>query len=450
MNVTIIGTGYVGLVTGVAIASSGHRVICVGRNKEKVNEINRGKPPFYEPDLARILQKVTRNHMLRSSIDIKTSINESDVIIIAVGTPTIHGKIDLVSLQDVSQEIGKALADAKGYRVVVVKSTVTPGTTEHVVKPILERYSRKKAGSFGLCMSPEFLREGSALADALHPDRVIIGQHDERSGKMYAALYKNYKCPIVFTNLPTAEMTKYVSNSLLSTLISYSNEIALLAEKTPGVDVVDVWKGIHLDGRLSPFIAGKRIKPGIVNYLFSGCGYGGSCFPKDTNALLHYAKTIHTKTPILESVIKTNNQQPLRLVKFLQEVLGPLKNKRIAILGLTFKPDTDDIRETPALPIIQELTRLGSRVICHDPQAYQKGIPDSFRGLPIKFVKRYEDAVRKADALLLVTAWNEYKKIKPQFLKKYMKRPVVVDGRRIFNRQTFLTAGITYKGIGLG
>ncbi|RJQ26305.1 UDP-glucose/GDP-mannose dehydrogenase family protein [Candidatus Parcubacteria bacterium] len=450
MKIAIIGTGYVGLVTGVSLALLGHKVICVGRNKNKIQKINEGRAPFYEPGLDKLLKKTILEKSLQATDDFRKALLNADIIIIAVGTPTIEGNIDLSAIKIAARQIGEELKHNKKYQVVVVKSTVVPTTTQKIIKPILEEYSGKKIGTFGLCMSPEFLREGNAVEDATNPDRIVIGQFDKRSGQQFAKVYNKVSCPKVIVNLETAEITKYTANSLLATLISFSNEIARVCEKTKGVDVLDVWRGVHLDSRLSPRINNKIITPGIISYLFSGCGYGGSCFPKDTKALAAYAKKIGVKTELINSVIDINQNQPKRMIAILKKTLGNIKNRKISILGLTFKSNSDDLRESPAITIIKLLLEEGARVFCHDPIIIDKNDKEELKGLPIILVKNIEDALRDAHGAFLVTAWEEYKKLAPDIFRKYMKNPIVIDGRRIYSKEIFRQSGITYEGIGLG
>lgn len=448
MKITIIGTGYVGLVTGISLAALGHNVTCVGRNIDKIKTINSGKSPFYEPGVDTLLQKVTKKGLLRSADKLEENVRESDITMIAVGTPTVNNKIDLSSIKKASEQVGKSLQKVQKYHVVVVKSTVLPGVTEQVVKPIIERYSGKKVGEFGLCMNPEFLREGNALEDALHPDRIVIGQYDNRSGKEFARIYEKASCPKIFTNLPTAEMIKYASNALFATLISYANEIARIAESASDIDVLDVWKGVHLDRRLSPN-GKKRIKPGVLSYILSGCGYGGSCFPKDTKALASFADELQIEAKLIKSVIHVNKTQPHRLVLLLKKAIGEkLKDKKITILGLTFKPNTDDLRESAAFPVIDTLLAEGAKVVCHDPQAYKENIPKELINLSVYLAKTVQEALKNTDAVIVITAWEEYTKLTPQFFKQYMKHPIVIDGRRIYPKEQFMQEGIIYKGIG--
>ena len=321
--------------------------------------------------------------------------------------------------------------------------------TETVVKPIIEKFSNKKVGEFGLCMNPEFLREGSALEDALNPDRVVIGQFDERSGKEFSKVYEKLSCPIIYTNLGTAEMTKYASNALLATLISFANEISRISEQAGEIDVLDVWKGVHLDKRLSPIVGGVRVKPGILSYIMSGCGYGGSCFPKDTQALVSFADEIGAQADLIKSVIQINKTQPQRTILLLKKAIGEeLRGKKIAVLGLTFKPNTDDMRESAAFPIINQLISEGVVVICHDPKAYKECTPKALEELDITLAESVQEALEGADGVIVVTAWDEYVNLEPNFFKQYMKEPVLIDGRRIYNKSKFLSAGVIYKGIG--
>jgi len=448
MKIAVIGTGYVGLVTGVSLALLGHNVVCIGREKFKIEKINKGTSPFYEPGLDNLLKKVLTQKLLQATNNFQKAVSNSNIIIIAVGTPTIGNRIDLSAIKTISKQIGKELRNSSKYQVVVVKSTVVPSTTEKIIKPLLEKYSNKKIGEFGLCMSPEFLREGNAVKDATNPDRIVIGQIDEKSGILFSQAYEDVFCPKVFTNLTTAEMTKYAANSLFATLISYSNEIARICESIKDIDVVDVWKGVHLDSRLSSNTLREGQVPGIVHYIFSGCGYGGSCFPKDTKALLAYAKSIGVETPIIKGVIDVNSAQPERMVDILKKTLGNLKNKKIGILGLTFKAQTDDLRGSASISVIKSLIGQGAKVFCHDPSFDLAGDKRELYGLKINICKTIDETLRSSDGALLMTAWEEYTKIMPSLFKKLMKTPVLVDGRRIYSARTFLKAGVIYRGIG--
>ncbi len=450
MKISIVGTGYVGLITGTYLASLGHTVVCIDNDKNKVLKINQGQSPFYEPDVDKLLKKNLKEKKFYSTEDLAKAVKDSEITIIAVGTPTVNNKIDLSYIKNAAGQIGKALKGTNKYHVIAVKSTVLPGTTEQVVKPTIERFSGLKVGQFGLCMNPEFLREGCALEDALNPDRIVIGKIDEKSGKAFAKIYAKVSAPIIITNLWTAEMIKYTANSLFATLISFSNEISKISESTGKVDVLDVWNGVHLDKRLSPIIGNKRISPGILSYIFSGCGFGGSCFPKDVKALLSFATEQGVNPELLKSVITINNTQPLRTILLLKQALGDnLQNKKIAILGLSFKPDTDDLRESPAFPIIENLLLEKADVTAHDPMAYQNGIPKQLADLRIGLTNTAEEAIKNADAVIVVTAWQDYKKLPTQFFLKNMHKSIVIDARRIYDKTSFTKAGIVYKGIGL-
>lgn len=446
MRIAIVGAGYVGLITGISLANLGHTVFCIEQNKDKVSIIQKGKSPFYEPNADNYLQKLIEKKLLHVTNSLEENIRLADVIIIAVGTPTIKNRIDLSAIKEAAKQIGKVLKRVRRYQVVAVKSTVLPGVTEEIIRPILEKYSDKKTGEFGLVMNPEFLREGSALEDAMQPDRIIIGQIDEKSGKTYAKIFIKLSTPIIFTNLWTAEMTKYAANALFATLISYANEIAKISENTGRIDILDVWRGVHLDKRLTPTIGKIRIKPGILSYIFSGCGFGGSCFPKDIQALSSFANQMGIEAELIKSVIKVNKAQPERIIFLLKAALGQnLSRKKIAVLGLAFKPDTDDTRESVAFPVIKSLLAEKATVICHDPKAY---IPPLLNNLPVVFTKNLQEAIDNTDAVIIITAWKEYINLTPYFFKENMKQPVIIDGRRIYNKDLFLAAGVTYKGIG--
>lgn len=441
MKISIVGTGYVGLITGISLATFGNQVVCIDEDQKKILKINNGESPFYEPNINQLLKKVIKLGIFSATGNLSEGVAGSDVIIIAVGTPTTKNKIDLSYIKKASIQIGKALGKTKKYQVIAVKSTVLPGVTEKIVKPLIEKYSKKNIGEFGLCMNPEFLREGSALNDALNPDRIVIGQIDEKSGKEFVKIYTRITTPKIFTNLQTAEMTKYAANALFATLISYANEIARISETIGKTDVTDVWKGVHLDRRLSPIYAKKRIRPGVLNFILSGCGYGGSCFPKDTKALINFAEEQGIHSQLLKSVVDINKTQPHRVILLLKKALREnLKDKRIAVLGLSFKPDTEDTRESPALLIVEELISEGAKVISHDPMAQWKDIPKA---------NTVREAIKDADAVVVVTAWDEYVKLSPRFFKQNMKNPIVIDARRIYEKNSFLSAGIKYSGIGL-
>jgi UDPglucose 6-dehydrogenase len=351
MKISIVGAGYVGLATGVGFASMGHSVICVDVDAERVRKLNRGEPPIYEPMLEEHLRKALEENRFEATTELGRAIRESDVIFISVGTPSKpDGSMDPVFIEQASRDIGQAMRDRGGYPVVAVKSTVVPGTTEEVVIPLLERNSGKRAGAgFGVCVNPEFLREGQALSDFFNPDRVIIGELDGRSGDTLHQLYRDFKCPILRTDLRTAEMIKYASNAFLAAKISFINEIGNICKRL-GIDVYEVARGMGLDRRISP------------HFLNAGIGFGGSCFPKDVRALMARARELGYEPRLLEAVMALNEDQPLRLLELLRKHLPDLRGRTIGILGLAFKPGTDDVREAPSIRIVGELLREGAAV----------------------------------------------------------------------------------------
>ncbi len=407
MNLAIIGTGYVGLVTGVCFAKLGHHVTCVDIDQEKIRKINNGVSPIFEEGLDNLL--LTNKDKIAATADYSSALQKSDITFLCVGTPSLkNGTIDLSYLKEATKQIATILKNKNSWHLVVVKSTVLPGTTHNIVLPLLEQYSGKKVGiDIGLAMNPEFLKEGVAIKDFLEPDRIVIGSNDERSRITLRELYKNFSCPIVATSLSAAEMIKYASNAFLATKISFINEIGNLCKKL-GIDTYDVATGMGLDKRIG--------RP----FLDSGIGWGGSCFPKDVDALIAWAKEIKEPTRIIESTKAVNTDQPLRLVEILKKHIPKLKGKTIGVLGLAFKPNTDDIRESRAIPIIKELLRNGAHIKAYDPQAM-----DNFKTLypQIQYCSSASE-VLTADAILITTKWKEFTTLNYQ-------GKIVIDGRRL-------------------
>lgn len=438
MKIAIIGTGYVGVTTGIAFAKHNFNVVCVDKIKEKIESLNNGIASFYEPGLNKMLKKLVNKGLLKGSINLEKTVKNSNTSFICVGTLSLpNGSVSLEYVKDVAKDIGKALEKKKGYHLVVVKSTVIPLTTEKIVLPIIEKYSGKKAGKdFGICMNPEFLKEGDALNDALHPDRIVIGEYDKKSGNVLMKLYKGFKCRKVRTNLRTAEMIKYASNSFLATKIMFANEMANICEKF-GIDVYKVMKSVGLDKRISPY------------FLNAGCGFGGSCFKKDISAIVCAAKSKGYESKILETILEMNETQPLHLIRMTESVLGNLKNKKIALLGLSFKPDTDDVRETRALPIAKTLLKKGAKIVAYDPKA-MNNFKKLVRHKNIVYAKSGRDALKNADACIIQSDWKEFKKLGINDFRT-MKKQIIIDGRRTFtdkNIDGFVKNKITYLGIG--
>lgn len=435
IRITMIGMGYVGLVTGAAFAKHGFDTTCTTRTPEKVEKLEAGSVPFYEPGLGELVKEVVDAGLFHGSTDNIACVKNSDITFNCVGTPSrSDGSIDLCHVKDSSADIGTALAEMDTYHVVVAKSTIVPSTTDSLILPILEEKSGKKAGEdFGLCMNPEFLREGAALHDSLHPDRIVVGGIDQRSIDRVMQVYEGFDCPKVATDLRTAEMIKYGANCLLATKITFANEFANICEFF-GVDVYEMMKGVGLDFRINP------------SFLNAGVGFGGSCFPKDVNAITAAAKENGYTPRILDAILDVNRTQPLRVIELAQNKFGGLAGKRVALLGLSFKPDTDDVRYTRALPIAEALVDAGSQVVAYDPKA-----TENFRKLTdkdITYVSSAKEALADADLCIVQSDWEEIKTLTASDFKSLMKSPNVIDGRRTYDPGMLTSNGVKYVGIG--
>jgi len=413
MDISIIGTGYVGLTTGIALAELGNSVVLVDVVPEKLAMIGEGKAPFYEPEVDDLLKKHVENGRIKTTLDAGSAVKTTDISFITVGTPSREdGSMDDSFIRRASESIGMALRLKKDLHVVVMKSTVVPGTTLGVIRNTIEENSGKEAGiGFGIAMCPEFLREGAAMHDSLHPDRVVIGCIDDITYEILKSLFSPLGSPIMRTSPNAAEMIKYASNSLLATKVSFTNEISRICEKV-GVDVYEIMEGVGMDFRISP------------HFLRAGVGFGGSCFPKDVSALRDIAKGLGEETPILDGVMRNNDIQPAHFVDVAEKIAGNLQGKRVAVLGLSFKPDTDDIRYTRSLPVVSELVRRGALVTGHDPKAvenFKREAPEiNYSGSSI-------DAVSWAEIVFLMTEWPEYGDI-PWESQDHLL--AVLDGRR--------------------
>ena len=445
MKVSIIGTGYVGLVTGACLAEKGHQILCVDKDPQKVEKINRGISPIFEEGLEEILKK-NIDKRLQATTDLPGAILDSEITLIAVGTPFDGKRIDLSQVKEVSVQIGSALMGKAGYHAVVVKSTVVPGTTDGVILPILEEASGKKAGAgFGVGMNPEFLTEGQAVADFMTPDRIVLGANGEECMLVLEQLYCAFDgIPKMKTNCRTAEMIKYASNAMLATQISFANEIANLCSALGGVDIVDVMKGVHLSNYLRPAARdGSRIQAPISSFLEAGCGFGGSCLPKDVNALIAHGENAGSAMPLLRAVIETNRHQPGEVIRLLKKHFPSLKDVRVAILGLSFKPDTDDMRESPAIPIVKELLAQNARLKGYDPAAHHEA-RKLFPSNQLILCETIEEALAGVDAVVLVTRWEQFHDV-PERIARLNPEAVFVDGRRMLDKHRFAR----YEGIGL-
>jgi len=444
VRVSIIGAGYVGLVTGAGLAEKGHQVTCVDTDAAKIWQIGRGVAPFYEPGLEDLLRR--NGTRLEATTDLRRAILETDLSLITVGTPIANGQIDLGPVRAAACQIGSALREKATYHAVVVKSTVVPGTTELVVLPLLEEASGKKAGiDFGIATNPEFLTEGEAVRDFLCPDRLILGALDGSSLAALEALYADFDgVERVRTNLRTAEMIKYAANSLLATAISFSNEIANLCATLGGIDVAEVMQGVHASKYLTVTAAdGQRLRPELVAFLWPGCGFGGSCLPKDLKALVAHGEQAGQPMALLRAVVDVNEQQPEQVLTLIRKQFRPLTGVRVAVLGLAFRPGTSDMRESPAIPIVRRLLAEGATVSAYDPAARD----EARRVFPDGAVHLCDDlasAVADADAAVIVTRWEEFRGL-PDALRATGRTPLLVDARRMLEK----TAYERYEGIGL-
>jgi len=434
MKISVMGTGYVGLITGATLAETGNQVTCLDILEAKITELNQGKSPIFEPGLEKLIQEGIRTGNLKGSTDIENGIVESDLTFICVGTPSEKdGSIDLNYIKSAASSIGRALRHKEKKHTVIVKSTVVPLTTEEIVLPILIKKSGWKREQLGVGMNPEFLKEGSAVKDAQEPDRIVIGSADRLSLRVMRSLYKEHKCPKLECNPRTAEFIKYASNSFLATKISFVNEMANMCNSW-GIDFKEVAEGMGMDSRISPL------------FLRAGAGFGGSCFPKDVKALAAAAKSDNVESKMLEATLEVNELQPQIIVQMAEERLGVLKGKKIAVLGLAFKPDTDDVRESRSEIVVKELMDKGAEVVGHDPEAM-----DNFKELiEVNTAPSVEEAVEKADCVILMTEWKEYTKINLKMLRNRMSGNVIIDGRRAFNPEQIENAGFDYRAIGLG
>jgi len=430
MNICIIGAGYVGLVTGACFADLGHKVICVDNDKKKIDELKKSKIPFYEKGLEDMVKRNVKAMRLSFADNIKDGIKKSLVIFICVGTPPRQsGEADLSYVETVAKEIA---ANMTSYRLIVEKSTV-PVETGKWVEHTIKLNVRKKV-KFDVASNPEFLREGTAIQDFLHPDRVVIGVGSKKAKDILLELYRRITAEIVVTDIASAELIKHASNSFLATKISFINSVANICERT-GADVKKVARGMGLDA---------RIGRGFLN---SGIGYGGSCFPKDVDAFIHISGKLGYDFGILKAARKINEEQKALFVRKIEETLWIVKGKTIAVLGLSFKPDTDDMRSAPSIDIINSLKEDGAKIKAYDPQAMKKA-KAVIKGKGVTFCKTAYDAVRNSDALVIATEWHEFEVLDLSRIKRLMKNPLIIDGRNIFDPDKMKKLGFKYVSVG--
>lgn len=458
MRVCVIGTGYVGLVTGVCLARIGHHVICVDNNEEKVKLMQAGQSPIFEPGLSELMQEAIQAGNIEFTSDLGAGVSHGEVLFIAVGTPPLpNGESDTRYVEAVARGIGEHLNG--GYKVIVNKSTVPIGSGDWVRMIVLDGVAeRQKAlvtsgsatltaieADFDVVSNPEFLREGSAVYDTFNPDRIVLGSNNPRAIALMKELYapivsREYAddqslptVPVLVTDLSSAEMIKYAANAFLATKISFINEVANICDRV-GADVTQVAKGIGLDSRI-----GNK-------FLQAGIGWGGSCFPKDVSALIHTADDYGYEAQLLKAAVSVNQRQRTLAIEKLQQVLKILKGKTVGLLGLTFKPDTDDMRDAPALDLIENLARLGAKVKAYDPLVSQSGLRHGLSNVLVETdVERLADG---CDALVLVTDWKEFRALDFAKMAKLMNHPVMIDGRNFFDQEELEAAGFRYLGIG--
>ncbi|MCU6707976.1 UDP-glucose/GDP-mannose dehydrogenase family protein [Paenibacillus sp. J5C_2022] len=429
MKITVIGTGYVGLVSGVCYAEIGHEVVCVDKEPAKIDMLQDGEIPIYEPGLKKLIEGERLADRLSFTTDLPSSVRRSELIIIAVGTPPLpNGEANLSYIDGAAKEIAMAM---DGYKMIAVKSTVPVGTNERLAG-IIHSMTDKPFDSISL---PEFLREGTAVHDTLHPDRIVIGAESEAAARRMVELHNPLTDQLMVTDIRSAEMIKYASNAFLATKISFINEIANICEKV-GADVLRVAEGMGRDRRIGP------------SFLNAGIGYGGSCFPKDTKALIQIAGHVDYEFKLLRSVVEVNQDQRFSIIRKLEKCFdGELAGKTVAVWGLAFKPNTDDVRDTPALEIISHLLDAGARVRAYDPVA-----TGNFRLLlgreGVSWHGKAMDAASGADALCLLTDWEEFAQVNLMQLQSIMKRPILIDGRNVFDEQDLLNTGFIYDSIG--
>jgi UDPglucose 6-dehydrogenase len=430
MNISIIGSGYVGLVTGACFAELGNKVICADNDADKISRLKKGIVPIYEPGLEEIIKLNLKNKRLKFTSSVKSAVKASEVIFIAVGTPALgNGEADLTGIENVARLIARNM---DGYRLIVEKSTV-PVETCAWVKKTISTYI-KKGHKFDVVSNPEFLREGSAINDFTHPDRIILGVESIKARQIMSSLYEPLNRPILVTNIKSAELIKHASNAFLATKISFINAISRICDKV-GADVKEVAQGMGLDNRIGR------------HFLHAGLGYGGSCFPKDLEAFISIAEKLGYDFEILKAVRDTNEEQKKFVLQKIKDELWIIKDKTIAVLGLAFKANTDDLRNAPSIDLIRALIQEGARVKVYDPKAMDKAkkfLKD------VVFCKDLYQAAGSADCLIVATEWNEFKEMDFARLKKALKRPLVVDARNIYEPALLRKQGFTYVGVGRG
>jgi len=447
MNIGIIGCGYVGLTTGICLSSIGHTIHLYDIDHDKLKKIQQKKMPFYELGLEELLIESLEKVNLKINESLDEFIKNTDCCFICVGTPSnSNGTIDLQQIESSIKNIIPSLKQKKKEKyLVIIRSTIVPSTTRNKILPIL---TEGLGDLFQLAVVPEFLREGKALSDFMNPDKIVIGSLNTNTNDQVKNIFSYFKDKAEFiqTNLETAEMIKYTNNAFLATLISFSNEIANISEEISGIDSFEVMSALIEDKRITTMINGQKIIPGIAEYLSPGCGFGGSCFPKDVNAIVGFASNIGAKTPLLDAVLSVNNERSDKIISLSKKILLSFDDKKLAVLGLAFKPDTDDMRSSPAIEVIKKLQTLNCKISAYDPKVNEYSL-HSMGITGIHIADDIESCLNDVDLAILLTKWTEFSKIDGVFLQKHMKNPKIIDGRGFLDKNKFESN--TYYKIGL-
>jgi UDPglucose 6-dehydrogenase len=440
-RISIFGLGRVGLVTAACFAKKGYNVIGIDPDIHTLGQVRTGRAPFFEPELTEYLKEAVLSGTLTVTQD--PSLNaRSDLTYMTVGTPSNRdGSIDLTDIKNAAKAIGRSLRGIDHHQIIIIKSTVTPGTARNIVRKVLKRESGKIVGKdLSLCSNPEFLREGSAIHDTQCPDRIVIGSDDPDSTEKLEGFYKEFHGgnmpPVIRTSHENAELIKYANNAFLATKISFINCIATIVERIPHADVKTIAAGIGLDQRIGP------------SFLNAGFGWGGSCLPKDLRALMAHSKALGYTPELIEAVVRMNKEQSRKAVQFVKQALGSLKGRRVAVLGLAFKANTDDMRQAVSITVVRSLLHEGATVVAYDPAAMDNA--RAIFGNSIGYASGSIECVDQCDCCIVLTEWDEFKAIPPERFIERMRRPVIVDGRRIFNVNDFSRPPIVFYAIGLG
>ena len=440
MKLGVIGAGYVGLTSAICLASMKHEISIFDIDNEKIKCISEKKMPFYETGLEELLEVNVSKKKLQTADDLNTLVQNTEGCFICVGTPTKNNSIDLSQIKSAVESLVSSIKnnEKKNY-AIIIRSTIIPNTTREFILPIISENLKEQ--QFQLFVVPEFLREGKALDDFMNPDKIVIGSVENKKTTFVDDVFKNFKgkCNFIHTNFESAELIKYTNNSFFSMLISFSNEIANISEKIPNVDPFQVLHALISDKRITSKRNDQKITPDMVEYLIPGCGFGGSCFPKDVKAILNYANEKNISTPLLKAVLDINDERPKKMISLCESILGSLENKKISLLGLTFKPETDDIRSSPALIAIDLLKNKNAKISIFDPLIKKN---NSHLKLPnnSQLCESLIESIQDSEAALIFTKWDEFKKLDGDLLTKHMKRPVIIDGRGYLDKTKFQNA----------